>query len=76
MKMKISNKKLFWFGLIFSFTLILSYFIPIGIDGGANYYVQDTLLGILIDHSVIGLSSYVLIAALILASSIEFHKKL
>ncbi len=75
MKMKISNKKLFWISIAFGTFLLLSSLISISVESGENYYIDDSLLGILVDHNVIALSIYILLVALMLATSLDVSTK-
>jgi hypothetical protein len=59
--MKIKNKKSFVFGVIILLILICSYFIKINLENGLNYYVEDSLLGIIIFHNVFFLLAYILL---------------
>lgn len=61
--MKIANKKIFYSGLGILIFLLISYFIRFEVDSGSNYIVEDTLLGILIFHSLFIFIIYILIGA-------------
>ncbi|MAG38040.1 hypothetical protein CMI45_01485 [Candidatus Pacearchaeota archaeon] len=63
--MKINNKITFFLGIIWIIFLILAYFIKFDVDSGANYIVKDSLLGILIFHSPIVLTVYILVGILL-----------
>jgi hypothetical protein len=64
--MKIVNKFRFCFGVFIILFLIVSYFIKIEVDSGANYLVVDTLLGIVIFHSLFVFIIYLFVAALLI----------
>ena len=53
--------------------LAITYFMPITIDGGANYVVTDRLLGIIVFHNAFILCIYVVIAAISIAAGIKFN---
>jgi hypothetical protein len=75
MEIKISSLSLFWFGVGISLFLLISAIISVPVEGGSNYYTTDSLLGILINHDIVALSTYILIIALILASSCDLVRK-
>lgn len=64
--MKIENKKLFFAGIAILAILLLSYFIKLESESGANFEVKESLLGIIIFHSPIVLSTYLIIAVLLI----------
>lgn len=53
---------LFWIGIAIGLTLLVSYFITLNVDSGANYSVDTPLLGILIFYSPWILALYIVIA--------------
>jgi len=53
-------------GLIIIF-LAVSYFIKIKAESGGNYYVEDSLLGIIIFHNPLILGIYILIGICLIA---------
>lgn len=61
MQNKKINLTLFTTGVTLTIFMFISYFIKINIESGANYNVQDSLLGIIIFHNPIVLAIYVLI---------------
>jgi len=65
--MKLTSKPKFFTGIIILIILIISYFIKINVEIGANYKTLDTLLGAIIFHNPIILLIYIIISlALIL----------
>ena len=75
MKMIIHNPTLFWFTVGFAIVLLLTLCISVPVDGGANFYTTDTVFGLLIGHSLAGLSTYILLIAILFAASLEFTEK-
>jgi len=73
--MKIRNKKMFYLGIIFGIFLVLIYFIKFDVESGANYNVQDSLLGVLIFHNVFVFAIYVLIAIGFISFGLGFRVK-
>lgn len=61
MQNKKINLTLFTTGVTLTIFMFISYFIKLNIESGANYNVQDSLLGIIIFHNPIVLAIYVLI---------------
>jgi uncharacterized BrkB/YihY/UPF0761 family membrane protein len=55
------KKILFWAGISLVAFMILSYFTKLYVDTGANYNVRDSLLGIVIFHSLPVFVAYILI---------------
>ena len=70
--MRIISHARFWIGIGLLFFFFLAYFVPIPVDSGSNYYVLDTLLGILIFHNAFILGFYILVAAILGVSGIRF----
>lgn len=60
MKRKKSLSK--WAGITIIALLVASYFIKVSADSGANYVVEEKLLGIIIFHNPFILGLYILIA--------------
>jgi len=46
--------------------LFLAYFIPLTVDSGENYIVNDRLLGVLIFHNIFVLGIYILIGLVLI----------
>ena len=46
--------------------LLAAYYIPVNVDNGNNFIVQDSLLGIIIFHNLIVLGIYILIGLIFL----------
>tara|TARA_Y100000310_G_scaffold345284_1_gene463411 strand:- start:5684 stop:5896 length:213 start_codon:yes stop_codon:yes gene_type:complete len=67
--MKIGNRLLFWIGIGLFVLLGISYFIGIDVESGANYIVQDSLLGILIFHNPFVFAFYILIGIVLIVKS-------
>jgi len=59
---RIVNKFRFYIGISIVFVLLFGYFLKIEVDSGANYAVNDTLLGIIIFHNLFIFIIYLLIA--------------
>lgn len=53
---------LFWIGIFILFLMGISYFISFPVDSGANYVVEDRLLGLLVFHNGFVLILYIAIA--------------
>jgi len=64
--MKIRRKGFFWSGIGVGLFLILSYFWKFEVDGGGNFVVRDSLLGIMIFHNVFVLALYILIVVVLI----------
>ncbi len=71
MKDKIKKKIWLYFGLAISVFLALSYFVKINTESGANYIVEDSLLGIVIFHNPFILLLYLLIAIVLIVMGID-----
>lgn len=69
--MKIRSKSLFFTGIAIPIILAIFYFIKLQSDSGNNYKTYDTLLGKIIFHSPIVLSTYLIIAVLLIFFSIK-----
>ena len=69
------NKILILIGLVIWLFLVISYFIPIEAESGANYIVEDSLLGIIIVHNIWLLISYILIGLFFICLGIYFKSK-
>ncbi len=52
---------IFGAGIAWLVMLAVAFFIPLTVDAGDNYVVQDTLLGLIIFHHPLVLAAYVLI---------------
>ena len=58
-------------GLIFITILLISYFIKVGIDSGANYTINSSLLGILIFYNPFVLGIYFLIGTILIIKGLR-----
>ncbi|PIN92776.1 hypothetical protein COU54_05595 [Candidatus Pacearchaeota archaeon CG10_big_fil_rev_8_21_14_0_10_31_24] len=54
-------KNKFYIGIGILAFLFLAYYIPVNVESGNNYIVQDSLLGIIIFHNLGILGIYILI---------------
>ena len=70
---KVKRKKtaFLWLGLLILTSLLISYFIPVKVESGANYIVNDSLLGIIIFHNPFVLGLYILIGFICIANGIK-----
>ena len=68
------RKKYLLSGIFILLFLVLAYFIPLELDSGDNYVVEDTLLGVVIFHSSIVFLLYLTIGIvlLIIGSGVRF----
>lgn len=62
-------------GIIILFFLLISYFIRIRVDYGANFITYDSLLGIIIFHSPIFLGIYAVIAVFLILIGLKKSKE-
>ncbi|MEK6925463.1 MAG: hypothetical protein AABW71_04480 [Nanoarchaeota archaeon] len=72
--MKIVNKLKFYFGILIILFLLFSYFISVNVESGANYIVTDTLLGIIIFHSLFVFIVYLIIAIFFIFTGVRRFK--
>ena len=61
-----NKKPLFWTGIAILIVMVLTFFIKIEIDSGANYVTFTPLLGIIIFHNPFILGLYILIALVLI----------
>lgn len=69
--MKIVNKSRFYIGISIVLFLVLSYFVNIDVDSGANYTVTDTLLGIIIFHNLYVFILYLIVSLFFIVTGIK-----
>lgn len=62
------REKLLIVGITWLMFLCVAYFIPVHIETGSNYIVEDTLLGIVIFYSPLVLGLYVLLGIALVAA--------
>jgi hypothetical protein len=67
---KISN-----FGFAILALMAIFYFIKVQVDSGSNYVVEDSLLGIIIFHSVFVFVAYILIAVFLISLGFKKRKR-
>lgn len=60
------KKILFWIGISLAILMVLSYFIKVNIDSGANYLIEDSVLGIIIFHNILVFTIYIIILILLI----------
>ena len=69
-----TNKKYFFLGILIFLVLILSYLIKFDIDAGANYNIEERLLGVIIFHNPFILGIYLLIGIILILRGIIYKR--
>ena len=69
--MKIQSKPKFFIGITILAILIISYFIKINVESGANYQTSDSFLGIIIFHNPFVLLVYLAISSALIVLGIR-----
>jgi len=72
--MQITSKKYFFFGILIFLVLIVSYFVKFDIDSGANYNIEERLLGVIIFHNPFILGIYLLIGIILILRGIIYKR--
>ena len=72
--MQMTNKKYFFLGILIFLVLILSYLIKFDIDAGANYNIEERLLGVIIFHNPFILGIYLLIGIILILRGIIYKR--
>lgn len=66
---------IFGTGILIIFLLVISYFIPLSINTGTNFIVQDSILGIIIFHNPFILGLYILSSLALIIEGLKRIKK-
>lgn len=69
--MKITNLSMFLIGIFVLAFLFIGYFVPIKIEEGSNFIIEDSLLGIMIFHNPFILAVYILIAVFLIVKGVK-----
>ncbi len=69
--MKIKKPIMFFSGIALLILIIIGYFSKINLESGSNYYIQDSLLGIIIFHNQFILGIYILIGIILITKGIS-----
>ena len=72
--MQITSKKYFFFGILIFLVLIVSYFVKFDIDSGANYNIEERLLGVIIFHNPFILGIYLLIGIILILRGMKYKR--
>ena len=72
--MQMTNKKYFFLGILIFLVLILSYLIKFDIDAGANYNIEERLLGVIIFHNHFILGIYLLIGIILILRGMKYKR--
>ena len=72
--MQMTNKKYFFLGILIFLVLILSYLIKFDIDAGANYNIEERLLGVIIFHNPFILGIYLLIGISLILRGMKYKR--